>query len=77
MGFFEIKSHALKVLFHSLSKQKLVLNRKIQTKHLYSLRGYNTVGGHSWGVEKHCSLRAKKDLTFFDCDAKNGWGVRN
>ena len=23
------------------------------------------------------SLRAKKNLTFFECDARNGWGARN
>ena len=23
------------------------------------------------------SLRAKKSLTFFECDARNGWGARN
>ena len=32
-----------------------------------------------FGLEVRTSkpLRAKKSLTFFKCDAKNGWGARN
>ena len=25
----------------------------------------------------YTALRAKKSLTFFECDARNGWGARN
>ena len=30
-----------------------------------------------WGYSKYLPLRAKKSLTFFECDARNGWGARN
>ena len=30
-----------------------------------------------WMLSTHATLRAKKSLTFFECDARNGWGARN